>query len=371
MASPHRLQLESLLAPIAGDNPAGVDLRADSTPTSTYYKLKDARFGARAQERDLDASAEISDLLPEWRTILEIAPKVIAEESKDLEVTAWLIEALIRRYGFGGLRDGFLLARGLVENFAEQIYPLPDEDGVATRVAPLTALNGEGADGTLIQPIRKVQVTEGMDPGPFAAWHYEQARNLSGVTGEEAREWHLSAGAVTMDQIKASQKATTPKFFIDLVEDIEQCQEAFAGLTAALDKAYGSDSPPSSALRDGLEAAKAIAMDLGREALASRKGAAAAAASGDGTDAAAAPGTAGIAVGGVGTREEAFATLLRVAEFFRRSEPHSPVSYTLEELVRRGRMSLPELLNELINDPTQRRSYYVVAGMKPPEESQE
>src|SRR5262245_60195763 len=79
------------------------------------------------------------------------------------------------------------------------------------------------------------------------------------------------------------------------------------------------------------------------------------------------PGSAG---GDLGSREEAFATLLRVAEFFRRSEPHSPVSYTLEELVRRGRMSLPDLLSELINDPTQRRNYYVVAGMKPPEEPQ-
>lgn len=368
MASPNRLQLESLLAPIAGDNPAGVDLRADTSPTSTYYKLKDARFGARAQERDLDANAEVSDLLPEWRTILDIAPKVIAEESKDLEVTAWLIEALIRRYGFGGLRDGFRLARGLVETFAEQLYPLPDEDGVSTRVAPLTALNGEGTDGTLIQPIRKAHLTEGMDPGPFAAWHYEQARNLAGVAGEEAREWHLSAGAVTMDQIKVSQKATTPKFFIDLVDDLKQCQEAFAGLTTALDNAYGADAPPASGIRDGLEAALAIAMDLGRDALATRQ--AAGPVAGDGAGAAAGTGT-GIAAGDLGSREEAFATLLRVAEFFRRAEPHSPVSYTLEELVRRGRMSLPDLLSELINDPTQRRSYYVVAGMKPPEEPQQ
>jgi type VI secretion system protein ImpA len=368
MASANRLPLESLLAPIAGDNPAGVDLRADTSPTSTYYKLKDARFGARAQERDLDAAAEVTELLPEWRTILDLAPKVIAEQSKDLEVTAWLIEALIRRYGFGGLRDGFLLARGLVENFWEHLYPLPDEEGVPTKVAPLTALNGEGADGTLIQPIRKVHLTEGMDPGPFAAWHYEQARNLAGVTGEEAREWHLSAGAVTMDQIKASQKATTPKFFIDLVDDLKQCQEAFAALTAALDKACGADAPPSSSIRDGLEAALVIAMDLGRDALATRQtGGAQPSADGAG---AAAPTGRGIAGGDLGSREDAFSTLLRVAEFFRHSEPHSPVSYTLEELVRRGRMSLPDLLNELINDPTQRRSYYVVAGMKPPEEPQ-
>jgi hypothetical protein len=34
-------------------------------------------------------------------------------------------------------------------------------------------------------------------------------------------------------------------------------------------------------------------------------------------------------------------------------------------------MSLPELLNELITDTSQRRSFYVVAGMRPPEEPQQ
>jgi type VI secretion system protein ImpA len=367
MASPSRLQLESLLAPIAGDNPAGADLRADSSPTSIYYKLKDARFGARSQERDLDA-AGVTELLPEWRTILEIAPKVIAEQSKDLEVTAWLIEALIRRYGFGGLRDGFNLARGLVENFWEHLYPLPDEEGIATKVSPLTALNGQGADGTLIQPMRKVYLTEGMDPGPFAAWHYEQARNLAGVTGEGAREWHLSAGAVTMDQIKVSQKATPAKFYLELVEDIQQCQEAFANLTAALDKICGADSPPSSTIRDGLEAVLVIAKDLGRDALATLQ-APGAAESADGAPAAGGGGF-GVPTGDLRSRDDAFAALLRVAEYFRRHEPHSYVSYTLEELVRRGRMSLPDLLAELIPDAGTRKGFYVVAGMKPPEESQ-
>ena len=42
------------------------------------------------------------------------------------------------------------------------------------------------------------------------------------------------------------------------------------------------------------------------------------------------------------TREDAFRTLLKVAEFFRKTEPHSPISYTLEELVRRGRLPLAD-----------------------------
>ena len=39
--------------------------------------------------------------------------------------------------------------RELAENFWDGLYPLPDEDGILTRVAPLAGLNGVEADGVL------------------------------------------------------------------------------------------------------------------------------------------------------------------------------------------------------------------------------
>lgn len=371
MASKDVLQLDVLLAPIAGDSPAGVDLRIDSDPASNYYKLKDARSSARAKERNIETEDEAAELLPEWRTILELAPKVLAEQSKDLEVTAWLIESLVRRHGFAGLRDGFRLAQGLVTTFWDGLYPAADEDGIATKVAPLTALNGIDTDGTLIQPIRKVALTEPGEHGPYASWHYEQAVNMANVAGEEARAWRLESGAVTMDQIKAAQRATKPKFFVELVDDIKLCQEAFSALTAAFDAACGQDAPPASNIRNALEAVATVARTLGADALAAAESAATPAGDAGSGRSAAAEGAQGLGVGSIGNREEAFNALSRVADYFRRSEPHSPISYTLDELVRRGRMTLPELLNELIVDSAQRRSFYVVAGMRPPEEPQQ
>jgi type VI secretion system protein ImpA len=377
MATADVIQLEALLAPIPGDKPAGLDLRADANPASDYFKLKDSRFAARAKEREIDAGAEVGELA-EWRTILELAPKLLAAQTKDLEVAAWFVEALLRRYGFAGLRDGFRLLRGLVEKYWDGLYPLPDEDGVAAKVAPLAALNGEGADGTLIQPIRKIWLTDGKEPGPFAAWHYEQAQKLSTVTDEKAKAWHGKAGTATMEQIEASRRATKPKFFVDLVDDLRICQEEFAGLTAALDKACGQDSPPTSTIRNTLESVMTIATTLGQEALAAAKAAADAASAADGApagdgDAKSAPGkpqaaAPGLMLGPVRNREDAFAALLQLGEFFRRTEPHSIVPYAVDELVRRGRMTLPDLLGELIKDAAQRKTFYTVAGMKPPDE---
>ena len=55
-----------------------------------------------------------------------------------------------------------------------------------------------------------------------------------------------------------------------------------------------------------------------------------------------------------------------LAAFFRRTEPHSPIAYAIENLVRRGRMSFPELVEELIADGNLRREYFVNAGIQPP-----
>jgi predicted component of type VI protein secretion system len=67
------------------------------------------------------------------------------------------------------------------------------------------------------------------------------------------------------------------------------------------------------------------------------------------------------------TREDAFRDLLEIADFFRRTEPHTVVSYALEQIVRWGRMSLPELLAELIPEEPSRKNLFKQVGIKSPE----
>jgi type VI secretion system protein ImpA len=81
-------------------------------------------------------------------------------------------------------------------------------------------------------------------------------------------------------------------------------------------------------------------------------------------------GAAGIAMasGTVSGRDDALRILLQVAEYFKRFEPHSPISTSLEEIVRRARMPFAELLAELLPDVTAWRSALTSAGIKPPPE---
>ena len=80
-----------------------------------------------------------------------------------------------------------------------------------------------------------------------------------------------------------------------------------------------------------------------------------------------APPAAGIAAATtMSSREEAFSALLRIAQFFRQAEPHSPLSYTLDELVRRGRLPFMDLLKELVPNEETRREMLTRAGIAPP-----
>ena len=72
------------------------------------------------------------------------------------------------------------------------------------------------------------------------------------------------------------------------------------------------------------------------------------------------------AAGQVASREDALRALGEIANFFRRTEPHSPLSYTLDEAVRRGRMTWPELLAEVVADTDTRNTILNTLGIRPP-----
>jgi type VI secretion system protein ImpA len=365
MPFPGVLDFDTLLAPLGDGSPTGQDLRADSSPNSIYYTVKDARTAARATERQALLDGEEAGR-PDWAPVLATGQKALAESSKDLEIAAYLIEALVRQHGFPGLRDGFHLVREMVERFWDELYPLPDEDGLETRVAPLTGLNGDDAEGTLSGPITQIPLTQGNSVGPYAHHHYQQAVAFSQVTDREARQRRIDQGVVSLEMFERAVMETPASFFVGLVEDITSCQEEFGGLCALLDEKCGNQAPPSSNIRSALAGCLEVVEQMARDKLASARAVGMeepAEVPDKGTEATTAPSVRPQATGEIQSREEALRTLLKVADWFRRTEPHTPVSYALEQAVRWGRMSLPELLSELIPDDDVRQQLFKQVGI--------
>jgi type VI secretion system protein ImpA len=367
MATPEVLDFSTLLNPIAGENPAGEDLRSNSSPTSPYYGVKDARSTARTTERQLIMGGEAVSP-PDWRLVVQRATKAIAEKSKDLEIAAYLTEALVRLNGFAGLRDGFRLMRELIEQFWDSMYPAIDEDGVETRVAPLVGLNGDDAEGTLIYPISNIPITAGNNFGPYAYSHYQQGHNLSGLN-EEAKEKRLAQGAISIEMFEKAGNETSTAFFQQTIDDVEQCQHEFTQLSDVLYNKCEEKTPPTSQIRQILESCLEAVRFASRNKLmpqvSNTEDENSSRVAEDGTVAVMGSRSVGFsAADALQTREEAFRTLLKVAEYFRISEPHTPVSYALEQAVRWGRMSLPELLNELIPDSSSREHFFKLSGIR-------
>lgn len=368
MASDPIIDIDALSQPIAGDNPAGSNIREDVSPSSLYYQLKDARSAARAAERAAALDDDGGALLPEWRLVLDLAPKVLSDTAKDLEVAAWYVEGLVRAHGFAGLRDGFALAQQLVEQFWDGLYPLPDEDGIETRVAPFSGLNGEGGDGTLIQPIRKIALSEG-DP-PFAAWQYEQAIEIAQIADEEKRQRRIDDGAMTMEGVEASLAQCRPQFFADLLADCDAAIAAYAALTAAFDAAAGHDSPPASNIRNRLNELRGIITSMAGARMPAEPSEESVDEGEVGTGRVAPAAASGVAVptGAITSRDQAFEVLGKVADYFRKYEPQAPTAYVLENLVRRGRLPFNELVAELVEDGEARKRLLIAAGMQPPQD---
>lgn len=363
------LDVKSLVKPVTRRYPAGTDLRADNSHDSPFYTIKDQRTKARAIERRLDYGEDNGESpRPNWRTILKLTPEVIAKQSKDLELVAYLIEALVRERGFAGLTEGFRLVSELVKTRWDHLYPMPDDEGIATRVAHIAGLNGVGGEGTLIRPILSVPLTAETSVGAFSYADIHHAKHLESLE-PKAKEQRIAEGGTSMETIEQAFQETPRSFLVNLSKELTTCLEEYERMAALLDEKCGPDAPHTSNIRNALqmcvETLHYSAGNLEEEMSNNENEPVEFEASDSGTETA--ENCNSSFDGTIRTRQEAFAALKSVAEFFRRAEPHSPISYGADQLVRWGQTPLPELLAELVPDRNSRQHLFTLTGIQEPE----
>src|SRR5215813_12015412 len=132
------VDVEALLAPIPGKNPAGEDLRY----SGLYDDIREAR---RADEALEQGHWQHQLKVAEWPRVISLATEALATKTKDLQISAWLSEALVKQQGFTGLRDGLRLTRGLLEQFWDNLYPEIDEEDLEARANSLAWMDRQVA----------------------------------------------------------------------------------------------------------------------------------------------------------------------------------------------------------------------------------
>jgi len=325
-----RWQGQELLLPITPDQPCGESLE----DTALLASFDTFRLFGQAKPLDTPPDAGENRIpkpveSPEWVEIRDKAQEALGR-SKDLRLLAHLGTALLRTDGVPAFAETLTIASHWLETYWSQTYPLVDEDAILRR----NALNCFADQMAVVDGLRRLPLVSSREHGKFGLREIEIAtgQQLPGAT--DAR--------TDYEQIKAA-------FGSMPVEDLKRLHQSVIGAVAALkaidakmrDAAGTEAAPDFEPLSVPLEK---MVRAVGAQ-LALRPGHEAAGAVGaeEGTGASAGPTIAGV----IKTRQDAIRALDAVADFFRHTEPSSPIPLFIDRAKRLVSKDFLEVLADI------------------------
>jgi len=378
--------MEHLLNPISDEAPCGEYLKGNRT---LYRGLRNSFNMAQSSFRQLiespDATADDELLqanLDNWQALAQQCEETLTATSKDIEVFCWLATAqLFGREPLAGLASVLETFAEAVERYWSDLNPKPPENKLKAdddagrqrewaehRIKPLLQLVGDTQDsGLLYMPLQMIGLIGEIDYARY--FSAERKGELAQLKAEAEAALATERNQVTETIIALGRTLDALQLLETRVA--EHCRndgadgmsfrfvrESVERLINALRYLLGDQLQPWPL--DKVEAVEAAA-EVGVEANQAQTDQAQpenaehapqpqANAAGDGSTPAPAA-MLSIAPGGeIYNRDQAFQELRRIADYFQRTEPHSPVYMLLERAIRWGYMPLPELLNEMVGD---------------------
>jgi type VI secretion system protein ImpA len=352
---------EGLLNPIPGDNPSGKSLRYDPV----YDKIREAR-----REEDVLPQGEWSREVKkaDFPLVIKLTTEALSTKSKDLQLAAWLTEAVMFRDHVAGLREGLDLLRGFMETFWDTLYPEIDDGDLEFRVGPLEWV-GSKLDG----PVRRLPLTK----NKLDCFKYQESRRVGYEADSTASEEKAAARAAaiaekkcTAEEFDEAVRATGDAYYEKLSANLAAALESLQSLETLSDEKFGREAPSFANLRAALEELQDIVKQYHQPAAdVEETGAGGESETGEVEDdsGAAAAGTSGPAAkkrsGSVAAepadRDDAMQRLTIVAHFLRHESPVNPVPYLLLRGMRWGELrGAGAVLNPALLEapPTEKRT---------------
>ncbi len=339
--------LATLLTPIAGDNPAGRDLRYD--PAFDAFKEE------RREDIALPGSDEGTRKVADWNRVVAMGTDLLSKQTKDLQLAAWMTEALLRRNGFSGLLTGLEALRGLLDQYWESLYPEIEDGDLELRVGPL-----EWVGSKLILGVQSAVIGS----GGVTYLDYVQSRTIpleSAITDapyedqkglREARAEAEGFGKRMPEDVDQGIEVTTKVFYKPLLADINATLAALQALEKISDERFGGDAPAFNPLRNIVEEVRRfVASTLTRKLETDP----------DPVDVMPEDGESGVAsvdTDGPQTpeplnRQDATQRIAVVARWFRQQDPTNPAPYAMLRGFRWGelRATAPDIDPRLLEAP--------------------
>ena len=349
LSQPPIIDIEALLAPISDESPSGEYLRY----SGIYDEINEER-----REDDALAIGDAGTLkTANFKKVIDLSIATLTKQSKDLQIVAWLAEALIKEHGWVGLRDGLKLMSGLQDEFWESLYPEIDEgdmEGRANAIAwfdreaafaiKYSAITVDGYGLAGLEDSKRFDIPDSLD-----ALGTEEKKKVEALKAQVKKENRTTTAQWTK-AVAQSRRA----FYEELNVTIEECKAEIKELDRVVEERFDRNQAPGlSELKKQIETIqretnKLLELrrseepdPLDEDELDGSSGSA----SGEKS------GAKGSSSGVVQNRRDALKKLAQLAEFFKRTEPHSPVSYLINRAVRWGNMPLESWLQDVIKDP--------------------
>jgi len=331
---------DDLLNPIEGPNPSGANLRYDPV----YDKIKEAR---REEDQPPPGMTERDRKVAENPLVIKLVTDLLTNKTKDLQLAAWLTEALLKQKGFGGLKDGLALCFGLVDKFWDTVFPELEDGDAQSRGAPL------GFVGTKLEiPLKLVPV---VDKASYSLLDYQQSREVGyedqakSDDVKKKRAALVKEGKLTPEAFDKVFEETPKKFYAQAEQDLDACLQTLAQLKKTCDEKFGDDGPAFGPLQSSLDATRHLIHGFLQKKREKEPdpvevtATAESAAEGETQAEGAGPVRTGVLISVETSSEppdrlDAIRKVAEAAAFLRRREPNSPASYLMLRGLRWGEL---------------------------------
>jgi type VI secretion system protein ImpA len=259
------IDMDTLLQPIPGDSPAGEDLRY----APVYEEIREAR---RSEDPLAMGDWQRELKTADWSRVVFLATEALTSRTKDLQIAAWLCEALVMTGGFGALSQGLALVTGLQERFWDTVYPLIEEGDLEYRLAPFEFLNDKLSAAIRSAPLNDPASTLVCSLNSWSesreAGYEADTKNRYGDVDEQKKQRRdelIAEGKMTAEAFDAAAAQSSPSFRVALLENLARCREAFRELDRVADEKFGREAPRLSDIGEALDECDRLVSRLYRE----------------------------------------------------------------------------------------------------------
>ncbi len=259
------INLEAILAPIPGDNPAGENLRYNPV----YDEIQEARRADDMLDQgDWQHEIKTSD----WDKVFTIALETLTTKTKDLQIAVWLFEALTVTEGFAGVTMGFKVITGFLRDFWDHVYPELEDDDLDYRVGPLEFLNDK-----VWLPVKQIPLTDSTTTPGYSWMKWQESRQVGlekdirnqygdiDSDKQQARDELIAEGKLTAEDFDAAVANSSKAFYETLAEEVSACFEEFKLFDKIVDEKFGREAPRLAELKTALEDCQYLVSKLLKE----------------------------------------------------------------------------------------------------------